>query len=223
MRRRHPALDNHKDSTILLATHPLYLASSSPRRIAFLEDLKLPFTCAPPPEGAEPSPLPGEQPREHALAAALAKGERVFLALPAPSPATPPPVVIAADTVVSLEDRILGKPVDAGQALVMLRALSGRSHTVTTGCAIFCADLPAPRVFAAQSRVEMWDCPPELLRAYAESPEPLDKAGAYAVQGVGAFLVKAIHGSWSNVVGLPLAELVEELLRLGFVTTEKEK
>lgn len=130
-----------------------------------------------------------------------------------------PFLTIAADTIVVLEERILGKPKDAGDAFAMLCALSGKEHSVITGCALVgpddSPDESEEKSFAVSSRVIMWDCPRELLRAYAESGEPLDKAGAYAVQGAGAFLIKSLNGSWSNVVGLPLAELVQELLAMG--------
>jgi septum formation protein len=150
--------------------------------------------------------------------ATLAEARSVSAAL-APAPA---PVVIAADTIVVLEGEILGKPRDAEAAFAMLSVLSGKSHSVITGCAILDGAADAPRLFAVESRVHMWPCPPEALLAYARSPEPLDKAGAYAVQGVGAVLVRSIKGSWSNVVGLPLAELLEELLALGAIAAPRK-
>lgn len=148
------------------------------------------------------------------MRAALAKAESAL-----PPAGAPPYAVIAADTVVVLDGRPLGKPDSAGDAFAMLSLLAGRSHTVVTGCALLAADAGGGRraTFAVQSRVSMWACPEPMLRAYAASGEPLDKAGAYAVQGKGAFLVERIEGSWSNVVGLPLAELVRELLELGIV------
>ena len=154
----------------------------------------------------------GERPEAYALRAALAKAASI-LALPEYS--VPPgkgasPVIIAADTVVALRKQILGKPRDPEHALATLRSLSGKRHTVITGCALLSAETNC--TFAVRSRVEMWDCPDDLLRAYASSGEPMDKAGAYAVQGLGAFLVRRITGSWSNVVGLPLAELVQALM-----------
>ena len=94
----------------------------------------------------------------------------------------------------------------------MLRGLAGNTHRVITGCALLAAGMS--HTFAVQSHVRMWNCPDDLLRAYAFSGEPMDKAGAYAVQGMGAFLVESITGSWSNVVGLPLAELIQTLTDL---------
>ena len=132
-----------------------------------------------------------------------------------------PPLVIAADTIVVLRGRILGKPRDSEHALDMLRKLAGKKHTVITGCALLKAG--ASRSFTVQSHVVMWKCPDDLLRAYAESGEPLDKAGAYAVQGMGAFLVQRIIGSWSNVVGLPLAELVQVLVEMRAIAADGSK
>ena len=163
-------------------------------------------------------PLAGEAPAAFAERAALAKAHSVAsLLLEARDNAesSPLPLVIGADTIVVLRDNILGKPRNADDAFAMLSALSGNSHKVITGCALLSPDTFQARTFAVSSDVVMWDCPPELLRSYADSGEPLDKAGAYAVQGAGAFLIKSLQGSWSNVVGLPLAELVQELLGMG--------
>lgn len=154
------------------------------------------------------------------MRAALAKAEGVAALLRDPQTAAAfcaPPLVVAADTIVVLHERILGKPRDSSDAFAMLRELSGKKHSVITGCALLALDASHCRSFAASSDVVMWQCPEPLLRAYAYSGEPLDKAGAYAVQGAGAFLVKSLEGSWSNVVGLPLAELVQELLACGAI------
>lgn len=199
---------------MLTARTPLYLASSSPRRVAFLRELGLEFCCLRPPESAEPEPSAGEAPFAYTIRAARAKAESVLTLA-----GEPPYAVIAADTAVVLDGRPLGKPRDADEAFTMLSLLAGRQHTVVTGCALLAADERGERrvTFAVQSGVSMWACPEAMLRAYAACGEPLDKAGAYAVQGAGAFLVERIDGSWSNVVGLPLAELVRELAGLGLV------
>jgi len=163
----------------------------------------------PPPEAAEPAPLPGEDPATYVLRAATAKARAVLAGLPVSGLA---PAVIAADTIVVLDGAILGKPGGPDQAYTMLCSLAGKTHMVITGCVI--ADAHSLlHTFSVQSEVSMWDAPQELLQAYANSHEPLDKAGAYAAQGAGAALVRTINGSWTNVVGLPLAELVEALLR----------
>ena len=204
-----------RSTAIFYALRPLVLASASPRRISFLSQLGLPVKVLIPPQEAEPAPVPQEKPEAYVLRAALAKAHS---ALPLCGPdagysgAEARPVIIAADTIVALRSRILGKPQTPGEAFAMLRDLSGKSHTVITGCALL--DGQAPRVFAVRSTVRMWDCPDALLRAYADSGEPADKAGAYAIQGLGACLVRGITGSWSNVVGLPLAELVQALTHM---------
>jgi septum formation protein len=175
--------------------------------------------CAPvsPPGKAEPAPLPGEEPAAYALRAAEAKALSV---LPDLFRSDPSSVIIAADTIVVLEGRILGKPGNPDRAYAMLGSLAGKTHDVITGCVI--RDKACVlRAFTVQSRVSMWDAPSDLLHAYANSGEPLDKAGAYAVQGAGAVLVCRIEGSWSNVVGLPLAELIEALICLNIITPNR--
>lgn len=207
----------HGAYPIFHALCPLILASASPRRIAFFTGLGLSAAVLAPPREAEPLPLTDEKPEAYALRAALAKASSIpalpaYAAIAGEASPDAPPLIIAADTVVALGNRLLGKPRDPEHALHMLRALAGKKHTVITGCALLGAG--APRVFAVQSDVTMWNCPDDLLRAYARGGEPMDKAGAYAVQGAGAFLVQSINGSWSNVVGLPLAELVQTLVAM---------
>ena len=190
---------------------PLVLASASPRRQELLRALGLHFTC----KAAEidERPLPEEASTNFALRMAQAKAHAVA--------ATEPPAacVIAADTVVAIEEtggtgaRILGKPKDHAEALDFLRLLNGRSHTVITGLALVAPlrglDLTCP----VQSRVQFGRFEENVLAAYAAGPEPLDKAGAYAVQGAGAFLVETISGSATNVIGLPMTELADMLLQ----------
>ncbi len=200
---------------IFTALHPLVLASSSPRRRRFLADLGLEFRLAD--GGRECLPEPGEDPAAFACRAALDKAR--FAARNEPAA-----VVLGADTVVSLDGRIFGKPRNAGHALDMLRQLNNRTHSVISACAVIIpAGIdPAGRggetLCRAQSRVSFWDVPPEALAAYAQSEEPIDKAGAYAIQGQGAFLVREARGSVSAVVGLPLAELLEVLLRYTIIS-----
>jgi len=184
-----------------------------------LQAIGLDCTVLPPPDTAEPAPLPGEDPVVYVLRAAEAKACAILSDLPLSDPA---PVAIAADTIVLLNGQILGKPSDSDRAYAMLSSLAGKTHTVVTGCVIAGAHSKNPvlHAFSTQSQVSMWDAPPELLRAYANSAEPLDKAGAYAAQGSGVVLVRSINGSWSNVVGLPLAELVEALLRMQIIAPD---
>lgn len=190
------------------AASPIILASGSPRRRAFFEQLGIPFEVILAAD-AEPSPIRGEQPEVYARRAAEAKARAVAAQHPGR-------LVIAADTVVALDDEILGKPVSKADALNMLRRLAGRTHTVASGC---CVVLPAGvrETFHALTRVTMWDCPDDALVAYVRTGEPADKAGAYGIQGIGSFLVRSIEGSWTNVVGLPVAELTALLLRRGAI------
>jgi len=125
--------------------------------------------------------------------------------------------VIGADTVVVMAGEILGKPAGPEDALAMLSRLSGRTHEVWTGFAVINKARGAAVVREVRTGVTFVGAAREVLAAYVASSEPLDKAGAYGIQGRGGLLVERIDGSYSNVVGLPMAELVEELLRLGVI------
>jgi septum formation protein len=212
-------------------THSLILASASPRRQQFLRDLGLDFTVVKP-KADEPRPLPGEEPAAYVGRVAALKAGEV-------ASAHPDQVIVAADTAVVIDGDILGKPRDEADSLRMLERLAGRTHAVITAVHVIFPDAAgfnpartqgdpgsaAPRLeadalrsgFACESRVRFHAWPRAILAAYARSGESLDKAGAYAVQGKGAFLVAAITGSWSNVVGLPVAELIEFLLQRGLI------
>ncbi|MDR1660461.1 MAG: Maf family nucleotide pyrophosphatase [Desulfovibrio sp.] len=183
----------------------LALASSSPRRRRFLEDWGLPFTlfC---PLGVEPFPIPGESPEQYACRAAEAKTLAAAEQMKSPDILT-----LGADTVVALDGDILGKPRDAGDALDMLLCLSGRGHEVISAVCLLLPD-GRRKIFSDTSRVFFHPWPKAVLAAYARSGEPDDKAGAYAVQGKGAFLVERIEGAFSTVAGLPLTPLVKLLL-----------
>ena len=118
-------------------------------------------------------------------------------------------MVIAADTVVALGDKILGKPKDEEDAFNMLSALSGRNHTVYTGVCIMTKD--KTECFFVGTDVEFYSLTEKEIREYIATQEPMDKAGAYGIQGKGFVLVKGIHGDYFNVVGLPLAETVRHI------------
>lgn len=118
-------------------------------------------------------------------------------------------MVIAADTVVALEDKILGKPKDAEDAFNMLSELSGRQHTVYTGVCIMTK--AKTDCFFVGTDVEFYSLTEKEIREYIATKEPMDKAGAYGIQGKGFVLVKGIHGDYFNVVGLPLAETVRHI------------
>lgn len=127
----------------------------------------------------------------------------------------PDSVVIGADTVVLLDGEVLGKPRDKDDAARMLRALSGRRHTVVTGCCII-RDAQAV-CFSEQTHVVFYALSDREIEDYLATGEPFDKAGAYGIQGQGSLLVKGIEGDYFNVVGLPLARLKRELMQMGVV------
>ncbi len=182
----------------------LILASTSPRRQAMLAALGLSFFVRPP--QVDESVPSGVDPAAHALALARAKA----LACAEPKAAS-----LGADTVVAIHGEVLGKPRHHDEALAMLQRLAGKEHWVHTGVAIHYDGRIQERLVSA--RVVMAAFPESIFRAYAATGEGLDKAGAYAVQGIGGFLVQAIHGSASAVIGLPLTETVELLLEMDLV------
>jgi len=189
---------------------PVVLASSSPRRRVLLRELGLGFSVRVP--DVDERPLPGERPGPHVRRLALAKARAVAREL---APGCGAQWVIGADTVVVLDGRILGKPRDAGDAQGMLARLSGRTHEVLTGVALVPAAGGRARTAVVRSRVEMKPFDEATIRRYVAGGEPLDKAGAYAVQGRGRQLVARVSGSLSNVVGLPLERLGRLLAAAG--------
>ena len=192
-----PLHTNHDpDST------PLVLASASPRRRELLARLGIPFEVVP--AAVDETPFPAEAPGDLARRLAAAKAAAVLADRPAA-------VVLAADTVVSYARQALGKPVDAADAVRLLRALRGRRHQVITGvCVARAGHLP----LTAACHTDVWMRPygDEEIAAYVASGDPLDKAGAYAIQHPEFRPVARLVGSYTNVVGLPLG-LVADLLR----------
>lgn len=174
---------------------PIVLASTSPRRADLLRALGVPFRIVPPSDGAEGES--GGSAAEITLRHAEAKARSV---LPHASGA----VILGADTLVARAGRVLGKPRDAQEAAEMLRFLSAAAHEVAT--AVFALDARSGRAAFGieRSRVFFRDLAPEEIAAYVASREPLDKAGAYGVQGIGGLFVSRIEGCYFNVVGLPL-------------------
>ena len=187
---------------VLEATQPIVLASGSPRRSEMLAALGLAFTVAPSPE-PEPMPLPGEAAETYALRAARAKAAAV-------AALHPQAVVIGSDTVVVLGSEIMGKPSGPDEAMLMLSRLVGATHRVVSGCAVHHPG-GEPVAFTVSTEVTMGPQPLEVLFAYVASGEPMDKAGAYAIQGRGGFLVESIQGPYHHGVGLPLHRLVDIL------------
>lgn len=129
-------------------------------------------------------------------------------------------IVLGADTVVAIDGEALGKPADAADARAMLRRLRGREHEVITGVAVVDARSGRAERFAVTSRVRMAPYDDAAIDAYVTTGEPLDKAGAYAIQGAGGALVAGYEGSYSNVVGLPLAETARLLSAFGVAVSE---
>lgn len=200
------------------ATCPIILASGSPRRRDFLTELGLDFSIILPDDAVEPKPLEGESSAHYVCRAAEAKALAVAASLRGKNQGLSSPLIIAADTVVALHDEIMGKPQSDDDALAMLTRLAGQNHSVISAV---CIILPHGHkyTFHVSTNVTMWDVPHDALAAYVATGEPRDKAGSYAIQGIGAFLVSRIDGSWTNVVGLPVAELVMYLREQGLIVT----
>lgn len=196
---------------------PLVLASASPRRRELLA--RTGFTLAIRPAEVDETPLADEPPAAHVARLARIKAEvglSVALGAGGPGPvgADASLLVLAADTVVVSGEAILGKPRDAEEARAMLAALSGAWHEVCSGWCVLRGD-GARREGVVVTRVRFKALDPEELGWYLHTGEWQDKAGAYGIQGRGAFLVEQVQGSYTNVVGLPLAEVVDALGELG--------
>lgn len=185
----------------------LYLASASPRRRELLAQLKLEVLLLP--QQVDETPRAGEAPDDCALRLAAGKA-RAALADPGYRLDLP---VLAADTVVVCDGQLLGKPKSLEDAASMLRLLSGRQHQVLTAVAI--ADRQHLETVCVSTSVSFRQLGDEEVFAYWHSGEPQDKAGAYAIQGLGALFVSRIEGSYTNVVGLPLYETVQLLTAFG--------
>lgn len=189
------------------AAHPLLLGSGSPRRREILATLGLPLLVAS--ASVDETPRPNEPPLDYLGRVTLDK----LAAVARLSEASRAGAVLVADTTVILDDRPLGKPADEAEARAMLRALSGRAHRVSTCFALSAGEDPARCVHreTVTSRVVFRALDDDEIAAYAATAEGLDKAGAYAIQGIGAFAVARVEGSYSNVVGLPACEVVSAL------------
>lgn len=182
------------------------LASASPRRRELLASIGLEFEV-------KPSHVPevhqaGEAPEEYV--ARLSRDKARALAEQHPDR-----WVIAADTTVLLGEELLEKPIDARDAARMLGTIAGQTHIVYTGVTLENAGSEYRDTRVAESEVRMLPLSPDEIEWYVRTGEPLDKAGAYAVQGLGAMFIDSIHGSYTNVVGLPLATLFQMLRRAG--------
>jgi septum formation protein len=193
----------------------LILGSSSPRRKDLLAAVGLGYEVIKP--DVDETPRPGEVPEAYARRNAEEKADWVARHLAGRASGYPAgAIVISADTIVVLGDDILEKPRDKEHAAAMLTRLGGRTHTVISGVTLL--GTLAPRLarrdtFAVRTAVQMKPLSRREIDAYIRTGEPLDKAGAYAAQGIGSYMVQRIEGSYANVVGLPVAEVVERLER----------
>lgn len=195
----------------------LVLASASPRRQELLRNAGIQFT--PQPADIDETPLPGESPRDCAERLAREKARAVFQNQPRN-------YVLGADTIVVIDDVILGKPSDATDAARMLRLLSGRTHSVITGVCLVGPNTDRPelrnekwelrngfeKTASETTSVTMSKISDDEIRDYVATGEPMDKAGAYAIQGMASRWIPRIEGDYNNVVGLPVS-LVYTILR----------
>lgn len=181
---------------------PLILASASPRRAELLRQLGLRFQVV----VSDANELAHEHLSPHELCQLNAhrKGRNVAKKLP-------DALVLASDTLVFLDDEILGKPADLGEAQRMIERLQGRIHQVVTGVDLVHLRAHRERIFAVSTDVRFRALTRDQIRNYLDQVNPLDKAGAYAIQEHGALIVEEISGSYSNVVGLPVEQLQKEL------------
>ncbi len=194
------------------AAHPLVLGSGSPRRREIISALGLPFRVLA--ADIDESRLPGEAPLAYLerIAAGKLAGVRARLG------DAPHAAILVADTSVVIDDDVLGKPSDVADAARLFGRIAGRVHSVFTRYAIGLAGETSVAVARTlETRVHVRGASTEEIRAYAETGEGLDKAGAYAAQGLGSFFIEQIVGSYSNVIGLPACELLSDLRALGLV------
>ena len=191
----------------------MILASQSPRRYELLTEAG--FNLKTHPADIDETRLPQEGPVDLVCRLAAEKAETARRAL-APHPGDE--LLVAADTIVWMGDEALGKPSDAADARRMLRELSGRTHFVSTGvCAMRLASdgtCAAQAQFVETTAVTFWELSEAQIDAYVATGEPLDKAGAYGIQGAARLLVKKVDGDYQNVVGLPVARLMREIAAL---------
>jgi septum formation protein len=182
----------------------IILASQSPRRKYLLEQAGLTFTVIP--SSFDESTVTLATPEEFVRTLAESKADEIAIA-------HPDSWVIGADTIVLIDGKVLGKPASRSEASKMLQRLSGRTHRVLTGYCICCRSRYKHFTETIQTDVLFKKLSNEEIEWYIHTTEPFDKAGAYAIQGLGTFLVKSINGSYTNVVGLPVCEVITYLIK----------
>ncbi len=196
---------------MFVTNEKIVLASASPRRRVYLEEMGIDFDTAV--ARIDETPLQHEPPC--AYVARMARGKFEVIAKQNSGR-----WIVSADTIVFLNTAIFGKPADPEDALHILLTLRGKRHRVATAFILGCLEKNICHREIVETQVRFTDFSEETARAYVATGEPLDKAGAYGIQGRGAFLVKEIEGSYSNVVGLPLCEILAVLSKYGIVKTK---
>ena len=194
-------------------TDHIILASASPRRKELLANAGLVFDIRPADIDEEAVPYEGGPARFARTLSTLKAG--------AVAKDFPQAWVIGADTIVAADNKILGKPKDRADAMAMLTRLSGRSHFVYTGFSIVHGAKGIQTASVVETRVDFKLLTREEMGWYADTKEPYDKAGAYGIQGIGGFMVQEIRGSYSNVVGLPVCQVLEAMGRLNIIRYQK--
>lgn len=184
---------------------PIVLGSSSPRRRELFALLGLPFQAVDP--QVDETPLEGENPKSTALRLASAKAQEAAMSHPVA-------IIVAADTLVILGGKILGKPKDRDEAVVILEALRGKKHRVISGVIVLDAATREQREEVAETQVWMRDYSGEEIARYIGRGEPFDKAGGYAIQDKEFRPVARVKGCYANVMGLPLCHLYRTLKRV---------
>ena len=184
----------------------LILASASPRRQQLLTQVGVPFAIEP--ANIDERTTPGEAPRDYVLRMAYEKAQHV-------SWQWPTAFVLGADTIVTIDDEILGKPKDLAEARRMLRGLSGRTHTVMTGLALLHHDRGVVQQDTVSTAVRFRRLSEHDIETYVTTAKPLDKAGAYAIQDSARAFVEAFDGCYTNVVGLPVQRTVDLMRAAG--------
>lgn len=190
-------------------SYKIVLASSSPRRKELLQTIGLEFEVMHP--SADESVSKNETPEEFALRVSVEKASSVSRGLGNGY------IVIGADTIVVVDGVILGKPSGAEEAASMLKEISGREHRVLTAFSIVKPGAQVLHSEIVDTTVRVKPLAASEIEGYIKTGEPMDKAGAYGIQGIGSFLVRGIEGSYTNVVGLPVVELMQALRNLGIV------
>lgn len=191
------------------------LASGSPRRLELLEQIGIQPEVRP---SSVEEQVMSTVPEEVVMELSSQKAEDVAAQVPAGT------LILGADTVVAVDGEILGKPEDHEDAGRMIRRIQGRSHQVYTGVTLICKDADGSRgvTFAEKTEVLVYPMTEEEIDCYAQSAEPMDKAGAYGIQGRFAAYIKGIHGDYNNVVGLPVGRVWQEWKRLMEETEEEQ-